>query len=71
MHMRLSANFLFCHFHSLLGPPLHRLSPQQPHLLNYPLFGSVRLLEISLRVLYGKSYRCDSVSKIRMRVQNG
>ena len=45
-------------------------SPLAPTAASPPL-GRVRLLEISLRILYRKSYRCDSVSKIRMRVQNG
>ena len=71
MHLRLSANFPFRRFDLPLGPSLHRLPPQEPHLLDDPLFGRVRLLEVSLRILYGNSYRCDSVSKIRMRVENG
>jgi len=67
MHMRLLANFPFRHFDLLLGPPLHRLPTQQSHLLDDPLFGRVRLLEISLRVLYCADDRCDSISKIGMR----
>src|ERR1700686_4912086 len=52
-----------------LRPPLHRLPPQMPHLLEDPLFGRVRLLEISLRVLYGADYRRESISKIRVLLE--
>jgi hypothetical protein len=40
-----------------------------PHLLEDPLFGRVRLLEISLRVLYGADYRRESISKIRVLLE--
>ena len=52
MRMRLLTNFPFRHFHLLLRPSLHRLTPQKPHLLYDPLFGRIGLLEISLRILY-------------------
>ena len=55
------------HFDLLLGPFLHRLPPQQPHLLDDPLFDRIGLLEISLRVLYRTDYRCESLSKTGAR----
>src|SRR5580704_2237317 len=64
MHLRLLTNFSFRPFDLPLRPPLQRLSPQKSHLLDDPLFGRVRLLEISLRVLYRADYRCESISKI-------
>ena len=69
MHLRLLTNFSFRHFDLPLRPPLHRLPPQKPHLLDDPLFGRVRLLEISLRVLYRADYRCESISKIRVLLE--
>src|SRR5580704_15004881 len=69
MHMRLLTNFSLRHFHLPLRPPLQRLPPQKPHLLDDPLFGRVSLLEISLRVLYGADYRCESISKIRVLLE--
>src|ERR1700683_840253 len=69
MHLRLLTNFLFRHFDLPLRPPLHRLPPQMPHLLDDPLFGRVRLLEISLRVLYGADDRRESISKIRVLLE--
>src|SRR5271155_5587203 len=66
MHLRLLTNFSFRNFDLPLRPPLHRHPPQKPHLLDDPLFGRVGLLEISLRVLYGADYRCESISKIRV-----
>ena len=69
MHLSLLTNFLFRHFDLPLRPPLHRLPPQMPHLLEDPLFGRVRLLEISLRVLYGADYRRESISKIRVLLE--
>jgi hypothetical protein len=38
--------FFLGRFHLGLGPSLHRLSPQQPHFLDNPLFDRVGLLEI-------------------------
>src|SRR6266550_3838313 len=46
MHRRLLTNFFLGRFHLGLGPSLHRLSPQQPHFLDNPLFNRVGLLEI-------------------------
>src|SRR5271167_859873 len=69
MHLRLLTNFSFRDLDLPLGPPLHRLSPQKPHLFDDPLFGRVRLLEISLRVLYGADDRCESISKIRVLLE--
>jgi len=69
MTMRLFTNFLFRHFDLLVGPPLQRRPSKKPHLLDEPLFGRVRLLEISLGILYRTDYRCESIPKIRMRAQ--
>src|ERR1700687_241067 len=52
MHRRLLTNFFLGRFHLGLGPSLHRLSPQQPHLLDNPLFDRVGLLEIFPRIRY-------------------
>jgi hypothetical protein len=41
MHRRLLTNFFLGRFHLGLGPSLHRLSPQQPHFLDNPLFDRV------------------------------
>ena len=65
MHVRLLANFSFRQFDLPVGPPLQRLPPQKLHLLDDPLFGCVRLLEIPVRVLYRADYRRDAISKIR------
>ena len=70
MHMRLLTNFSFRHFHLLLRPPLQRLTPQKPHLLDDPLFGRIGLLEISLRILYCADYRRDSRTKTGARLKN-
>jgi hypothetical protein len=64
--MRLLTNFSLRHFDLPLRPPLQRLTPQKPHLLEDPLLGRVGLLEISLRILYRAHYRCESISKIRV-----
>jgi hypothetical protein len=65
MHVRSLTNFLFRRFHLPLGPPLHRLLTEKPHLFEKPFFRSVRLLEISIRVVYRVDYRYESVSKFR------
>jgi hypothetical protein len=69
MHVRLLANFSFRQFDLPVGPPLQRLPTQKLHLLDDPLFSRVRLLEISLRVLYRADYRRNAISKIRMCVK--
>jgi hypothetical protein len=48
--MRLLTNFLLRHFDLPLRPPLHRLSPQKPHLLDDPLFGRVGLLSLVVAI---------------------
>ena len=65
MHVRSLTNFLFRRFDLPLRPPLHRLLTEKPHLFEKPLFRSVRLLEISIRVFYGVDYRHESISKFR------
>ena len=71
MHLRLSTNFSFRRFDLVLGPSLHRLAPQQPHLLDDPLFDRVGLLEVSLAVLYRPNYRRESIAKTRVRLETG
>src|SRR6202050_4893022 len=56
MHRRLLTNFFLGRFHLGLGPSLHRLSPQQPHFLDNPLFDRVGLLEIFARIRYRHGY---------------
>ena len=69
MHARLLTNGSFRQFDLLVGPSLQRLPPQKLHLLDDPLFSRIRLLEISLRVLYRADYRRNAISKIRMCVK--
>ena len=69
MHVRLSANCSFRQPDLLVGPSLQRFPPQKLHLLEDPLFSRVRLLEISLRVLYRANHRRNAISKIRMCVK--
>ena len=71
MHLRLSTNFSFRRFDLVLGPSLHRLPPQQPHLLHDPLLDRIGLLEVSLAVLYRPNYRRESISKTRVRLETG
>ena len=71
MHLRLSTNFSFRRFDLVLGPSLHRLPPQQPHLLHDPLLDRIGLLEVSLAVLYRPNYRHESISKTRVRLETG
>ncbi len=71
MHLRLSTNFSFRRFDLVLGPSLHRLPPQQPHLLHDPLLDRIGLLEVSLAVLYRPNYRRKSISKTRVRLETG
>ena len=70
MHLRLLTNFSFRHLNPVLRPPLDRRAPQKPHFIDNPLFNRVSLLEISIAVLYGTRYRCEPVSKLRMRSEN-
>ena len=67
--MGLSTNFSFRRFDLFVGPPLHRLASEKPHLLEKTLFGRVGLLEISFRILYGADYRYESISKLRVRAE--
>ena len=69
MHVRALTNFMLRRFDLPLRPPLHRLLTEKPHLFEKPLFRSVRLLEISIRVFYGVDYRRKSISKFRTRGQ--
>ena len=71
MHLSLSTNFSFRRFDLVLGPSLHRLPPQQPHLLHDPLLDRIGLLEVSLAVLYRPNYRRESISKTRVRLETG
>src|SRR5208337_410651 len=56
-------------FDLVLGPSLHRLPPQQPHLLHDPLLDRIGLLEVSLAVLYRPNYRRESIAKTRVRLE--
>src|SRR5271169_4673266 len=69
MHRRLLTYFSLRRFDLVLGPALHRLPPQKPHLLDNPLFDRVGLLEISLRIRYRHRYRYryESIAKTRVR----
>src|SRR5271157_5773637 len=71
MHLSLSTNFSFRRFDLVLGPSLHRLPPQQPHLLHDPLLDRIGLLEVSLAVLYRPNYRRESIGKTRVRLETG
>ena len=71
MHLSLSTNFSFRRFDLVLGPSLHRLPPQQPHLLHDPLLDRIGLLEVSLAVLYRPNYRRESIAKTRVRLETG
>ena len=70
MHPGLLPNFALSRSHLILGPSVHRLSPQDPHFLDKPLFDDVSLPEISLRIHYSKRYRCESIAKTRVRLKN-
>src|SRR5450755_1140733 len=70
MHRRLLTNFFLGRFHLGLSPSLHRLSPQQPHFLDNPLFDRVGLLEIFPRIRYRHGYWCESLAKTRVRLKN-
>src|SRR5712675_1999947 len=70
MHPGLLPNFALSRSHLILGPSVHRLSPQEPHFLDKPLFDDVSLPEISLRIHYSKRYRCESIAKTRVRLKN-
>ena len=70
MHPGLLPNFALSRSHLILGPSVHRLSPQEPHFLDKPHFDHVSLLEISLRIHYSKRYRCESIAKTRVRLKN-
>src|ERR1700676_974765 len=70
MHQWLLTNFFLGRFHLGLGPSLHRLSPQQPHFLDNPLFDRVGLLEIFPRIRYRHGYSRESLAKTRVRLKN-
>ena len=65
MHVRALTNFMLRRFDPPLRPPLHRLLTEKPHLFEKPLFRSVRLLEISIRVFYGVDYRRENDLEVR------
>ena len=71
MHLSLSTNFSFRRFDLVLGPSLHHLPPQQPHLLHDPLLDRIGLLEVSLAVLYRPNYRRKMIAKTRVRLETG
>ena len=69
MHPGLKANLPFCRHDPLTGPAPHRLSTQQPHLLDEALLGSVSLLEVALRVSNRAGNRRHSLAKRRMELK--
>ena len=70
MHPRLLTNFAFRHVNLVLRPALQRNPPQQPHLIDNPLFNGIGLLEIAIAIRYSTCDRCDPVAKLRMRRKN-
>ena len=66
MHPGLLANLSFRRLDPLVRPTLQRLAAQKPHLLDEPLFGRVRLPELSVQVPHRAHYRRQSIAKTRM-----
>src|SRR5271170_4434700 len=66
MHPGLAPNFPLRRLDPLVRPILQRLTAQKPHLLDEPLFGRVRLPEVSVQVPHRAYYRRQSVAKTRM-----
>src|SRR5271170_3782311 len=66
MHPGLAPNFPLRRLDPLVRPILQRLTAQKPHLLDDPLFGRVRLPEVSVQVPHRAYYRRQSVAKTRM-----
>jgi hypothetical protein len=66
MHPGLASNFPLRRLDPLVRPILQRLTAQKPHLLDEPLFGRVRLPEVSVQVPHRAHYRRQSVAKTRM-----
>src|ERR1700734_1055727 len=66
MHPGSAANFPLRRRDPLVRPILQRLAAQKPHLLDEPLFGRVRLPEVSVQVPHRAHYRRQSVAKTRM-----
>jgi hypothetical protein len=71
MHPGLTANGPLRRFDPLVRPTLQRLAAQKPHLLDEPLFGRVRLPELSVQVTHRAYYRGHSVTKIRVGLEKG
>jgi hypothetical protein len=71
VHPGLAANVPLRCLDPLVRPALQRLEAQKPHLLDKPLFGRVRLQEVSVQVPHRAYYRRHSVTKIRMGLEKG
>ena len=69
MHPALAANVPLGRLDPLVCPPLQRLAAQQPHLLDKPLFGRVRLPEVSGPVPHRAHDRGHSVAETRMGLE--
>ena len=68
MHLRLLTNFLFRHFDLPLRPPLPRLPPQMPHLLDDRPSAVSALLRFPSEFSTA-DYRRESISKIRVLLE--
>jgi hypothetical protein len=66
VHPGSAANFPLRRRDPLVRPILQRLAAQKPHLLDEPLFGRVRLPEVSVQVPHRAHHRRQSVAKTRM-----
>ena len=71
VHPGLAANVPLRCLDPLVRPALQRLEAQKPHLVDKPLFGRVRLQEVSVQVPHRAYYRRHSVTKIRMGLEKG
>jgi hypothetical protein len=66
MHRSLLTNFLFRHFHALLGPFFKRLAAQMLHFLDKPLFRRVSLAKRAAGVFHRQCDRRQPVAKVGM-----
>ncbi len=66
MQAGLAANVPLRRLDPLVRPALQRLAAQKPHLFDKPLFGRVRLSEVSVQVPHRPNDRGQSVAKTWM-----
>ena len=64
------AYVLFGLLHLPLSPGLHRFLTQSPYLLDQPVFGVIRALEISGSVVHYREQRCNPASDLRVFPQS-